>query len=435
MNAALKSRPRVVITGAGAICGAGRTTEAIWSAIREGRSAIGPWTRGDDPAWPIRVAAEVTGVAPRTLVDDRRVHKMLSRSDLFGLYAAAGAVEEAGILAHRDGLESSAVAEFNDRSGVFAGSGGALYSHNYDFFPLMSEAKGDLRVFGREHSTLVDPLWLLRHLPNNVVCHVGIRFGFKGTNACITNQCVGGIMAMIEAAEALRAGEADRATAVGHDAPIDAETLIHYHNLGLVASDTVRPFDRHRGGTVFGEGAAAVVVETAARAEARGAPVLGEFLGSGCVSEALGVVNVRSDGEGLVRAIELALQDAALQPGDVGMIVAHANGTAVSDASEARAIRTVWADAPPPITGFKWAYGHTIAASGALDLVLTLKALRDRSVPGIPTLEQLDPGLAPLPVSATPTVPCHGVALVLCRGFGGMNVAVAIRAAETKAPA
>jgi 3-oxoacyl-[acyl-carrier-protein] synthase-1 len=360
---------------------------------------------------------------------------MLSRSDLFGLYAAGAAIQESGLTEYRNGLSDESAARFNDRSGVFAGSGGGLYSHNYDFFPLMTEARGDLRVFGREHSALVDPLWLLRHLPNNVVCHVGIRSGFKGTNACITNQCAGGIMAVTEAAAALRAGEADRATAVGHDAPIDAETLIHYHNLGLAAPDAIRPYDQSRAGTVFGEGAAAVVLETASEAEARGAPVLGELLGSGCVNEATGVVNVRPDGDGLARAIELALRDAALTPADVGMIVAHANGTLASDASEARAICRVWIGTPPPITGFKWAYGHSLAASGTLDLAMALVALRERVVPGIPTLQTLDPQLAPLPVSANHTRPSSDIAIVLCRGFGGMNVALLIRVGQPEVSA
>jgi 3-oxoacyl-[acyl-carrier-protein] synthase-1 len=361
-------------------------------------------------------------------VEDRRLHKMLSRSDLFGLYAAGQAVRESGLTNYCASLDEGSTAAFNDRIGVFAGSGGAIYRHNYDFFPVMTLARGDLQVFGREHSSWVDPLWLLRHLPNNVVCHLGIRFGFKGTNACITQQCVGGLLAIAEAAAALQAGEADRAVAVGHDTPIDAETLLHYHNLALLAPDAVRPFDQRRAGTVFGEGAGAVTLETAAQAEARGAPVLGEWLGSGCVSEATGVVELRTDGEGLARAIQLALRAAGLQPADVGMIVAHANGTPASDASEAAAIHHVWSEAPPPITGFKWAYGHTIAASGALDLAVALMALRDRTVPGIPTLTRLDPRLAPLPVSASAVPPRSDVAVVLCRGFGGMNVAAAIRA-------
>ena len=131
-------------------------------------------------------------------------------------------------------------------------------------------------------------MWLLRNLPNNVLCHVGIRHNFKGTNACITNQCVGGVLAVAEAAAAIRAGEADRAVAVGHDTPIDAETMFHYHRVGLMSPDALRPFDQRRNGTVFGEGAAAVMLEKAEDAQARGAPVLGEFLGSGCVTEGTG---------------------------------------------------------------------------------------------------------------------------------------------------
>jgi 3-oxoacyl-(acyl-carrier-protein) synthase len=97
-------------------------------------------------------------------------------------------------------------------------------------------------------------MWLLTRLPNNVLCYVGIRNGFKGTNACITNQCVGGALAISEAAAAIRSGEADRAVATGHDAPIEPETVFHYQRLGLLAGDVLRPFDATRSGTIFGEG-------------------------------------------------------------------------------------------------------------------------------------------------------------------------------------
>ena len=110
------------------------------------------------------------------------------------------------------------------------------------------------------------------------------------------------------------------------------------------------------------------------------------------------------------------------------MIVAHGNGTRASDASEVAGIRRVFGEGVPPVTGFKWAYGHLIAASGVIDLVLALKALRQRIVPGIFTLNSLDPELAPFPVSATAQKPRSHIALMICRGFGGMNVALVIRA-------
>jgi 3-oxoacyl-[acyl-carrier-protein] synthase-1 len=418
----------IVITGGGAVCGAGLSLDAIWNAVCQHRSAVKPITHWDATHWPVRVAAEVAGVDNRTLVNDRRLHKIVARTDLFGLYAADVALRHSGLLAYRDRLESAAAAEFHDRSGVFVGSGGGSYGANYEFFPLLTEAAGDLRVFGRELTTLADPMWLLRNLPNNVLCHVGIRSGFKGANACITNQCVGGVMAVAEAAAALAAGEADRVVVVAHDMPIEPETLLHYHQVGLLAQDAVRPFDSQRTGTVLGEGAAALVLETAAAAQARQAIVLGELLGSGCTSEATGLLGLRADGDGLSRAIHLALDQAGLSPGAVGMIVAHANGTTASDASEAAAIRRVFGKDPPPVTGFKWAFGHLIAASGALDLLLALRCLAAQVVPGVPTLTQLDPALAPFPVSSAAQPTRSDLALTLCRGFGGMNVAVVVRA-------
>jgi 3-oxoacyl-[acyl-carrier-protein] synthase I len=428
----MTSSVRVVITGAGAVCGAGRTVGSIWNAILGGQSAVAPMTQWDASAWPVRVAAEVPESSLRTLVEDRRLQKMVSRTDLFGLYAAGEALRESGLLAHRETLAASVAAQFNDRSGVFAGSSGGTFRSTYEFFPLLTQAAGDLAAFGRELEMTVDPMWLLRQLPNNVVCHVGIRHGFRGVNACITNQCVGGAMAVAEAAAALRAGEADRAVALGHDAPIEPETILHYNNLGLLAPEVLRPFDRSRRGTVFGEGAAAVLLETAAAAQARGAEILGEVLGSGCVSEATGILDVLPDGDGLARAIELALKASGLAPAAIGMVVAHGNGTRASDASEAAALRRVFASTLPPITSFKWAFGHTIAASAALDLVMALQALREGVVPGIATLNELDPALAPLPVSAHPQQPRSDLALVCSRGFAGMNVALIVRAGRAR---
>jgi 3-oxoacyl-[acyl-carrier-protein] synthase-1 len=418
----------IVITGAGAVCGAGRTIESIWSSILNGKSAVGAISQWDAGRWPVGVAAEVSEQDVRTLVEDRRLSKMVSRRDLFGLYAAGEAIRHSGVLSKRDHLEGQSLAQFNDRSGVFAGSGGGTFRSTYEFFPLLQQSGGNMSAFGSELEVTVDPMWLLRQLPNNVVCHVGIQHGFRGTNACVTNQCVGGAMAVVEAAAALKAGEADRAVAVGHDAPIEPEAVLHYYNLGLLAPDSLRPFDRARSGTVFGEGAGAVVLETAFEAVARGGSVLGELMGSGCVTEAKGIVELRTDGNGLARAIQLALEDAEISPYEVGMVVAHGNGNPASDSSEAFALKLVFDGEPPPVTSFKWAFGHTIAASATIDLVMTLRALNEQVVPGISTLNEVDPALRPLPVSSRPQRPRSEIALLCSRGFGGMNVALLLRA-------
>jgi 3-oxoacyl-[acyl-carrier-protein] synthase-1 len=421
---------KIVFTGLGAVCGAGKTVDEVWTAICEGRSAIAPIKQWDASKWPIQIAAEVSA-DNRTLVPDRKLHKMISRTDMFGLYAADLAVQQSGLLDHRAKMDPPAAAQFSDRSGVISGSGGGTYRSSYDFLPLLTAANREMPAFGRELGNVVNPMWLLRNLPNNVLCHVGIRYNFKGTNACITNQCAGGPMAVAESAASIRAGEGDRMVAVGHDAPFEPETVLNYHALGLLADDALRPFDRARRGTVFGEGAASVVLEKESDAKNRGAKILGEFLGSGCVSEGTGILDLSPDGNGVSRAIEIALKTTGVKPEQIGMIVAHGNGTRASDASEAAGIRRVFGEKLPPVTGFKWAYGHLIAASGMIDLVFALTALREKIVPGIPTLANLDSEIAPFTASSSAQKPRSDVALVICRGFGGMNVALLVRAVNS----
>ncbi len=420
---------RIVVTGAGVVCAGGMDPATILESVRAGRSSIGPVRQWDTTGWPVADAGEVADFNPRALVDDRKLHKLIRRTDLFGLYAAGRAIEGSGILAHRETQAADAAAIYSDRTGVYVGSGGGNYQNQYEFFPLMSESDDDLPTFGRELSNSVNPMWLLRTLPNNVLGHIGIRHGFKGPNACITNHSVGGALAVIEAMEALRTGEADRAVAVGHDAPIEPQMMLYYQRLGLLTSTVLRPFDAAHDGSLFGEGAGALVLETAASAADRNVQLLGEVLGGGYACEAQGLTAIRDDGDGVARAVRQALDDAGIAAADVGMIVAHGNGTRQSDVSEAAAIRAVFGAAPPPVTAFKWAFGHLIAAAGIVDAVLALVALKEREVPAIPTLRRLDPDCAGLPVSAKRQAPRSDVGLVVSRGFAGTNAALVIRAA------
>lgn len=420
---------RIVITGTGAICGSGKTPSEILDAVRAGRSAIAPIGQWDASRWPVRAAAEVADFNASILLNDRKLFKLIRRTDVFGIYAAGQAIEGAGLAAYRDGLEPDATAQFNDATGIYVGSGGGAYANQYDFFPLLAAADGSLPAFGRELGATVNPMWLLRSLPNNVLCHVGIRHGLKGPNACITNHSISGALAIIEAAQALATGECERAVAAGHDASIEPQMVLYYHGVGLLTEGALRPFDAARSGSAMGEGAAALVLETGDAAAARGATVLGEILGSGCASEGEGLLPIRGDGDGLARAIALALDDSGLSAADVGMIVAHGNGTRSGDASEALALRAVFGAAPPPVTAFKWAFGHLLAASGIIETVLALASLRERTVPGIAALQRLDPACAGLPLSVSAQVPRSDVALVLSRGFGGTNAALAVRAA------
>jgi 3-oxoacyl-[acyl-carrier-protein] synthase-1 len=204
--------------------------------------------------------------------------------------------------------------------------------------------------------------------------------------------------------------------------------LLYYQQLGLVSAQALRPFDARHDGSALGEGAAALTLETEAAAAERGATVLGEVLGFGSAGEAQGLLPVRDDGDGLVRAIQAALGDAGLQPAQVGLVVAHGNGTPNSDRSEARALARVFGADLPPVTGFKWAFGHLLAAAGLIDAVLAIAVLRAGTVPGIAGLGATDADAAALPLSAGPGQARSDVALVLSRGFGGTNAACLLRA-------
>ncbi len=420
---------RILITGSGAVCSGGKHPGEIFAAARDGRSSIAPIRQWDVAQWPARMAGEVADFNPREMVDDRKLHKLIRRTDLFGLYAAGRAIDGAGLTSHRDTLAAGPAAQFSDRTGVYVGSGSGNFQNQYDYFPLLTAAHGSLPEFGRELANTVNPMWLLRSLPNNVLGHIGIKYGLKGSNACITNHSCSGSLAVIEGMEALRNDEAERVVAVGHDAPIEPQMVLYYYRLGLLAADTLRPFDVARDGSVFGEGAGALVLEQEASALSRNATVLGEVLGGGYVSEATGLLSVRDDGDGLARAIAAALDDAKLDAADVGMIVAHGNGTRPSDASEAAAIRTIFGANAPPVTAFKWSFGHLIAAAGILEATVALAALAGGVVPGVATLRELDPDCAGLPVTSDPQAPRSKVALILCRGFAGTDAALLLRAA------
>jgi 3-oxoacyl-[acyl-carrier-protein] synthase I len=427
----------IVITASGTICAAGATPDEAYQALRAGRTAFAPLHDWDSSTWPVPLAAGVGSLDAAAIFEYRKLLKSvqrLRRTDLLGLYAASRAIAASELNRYRATLDDERTAEFNDRTAVYTGCGGVAYHYQYDFLPAMAAAAGDVRAFGAKLSESVNPTWLLQALPNNVLCYLGIAYGFKGANACITNHSVSGTLAIIEAFHALRAGDAARAVAVGHDSPIEPETILNLYHLGLLTTDMIRPFDTARSGCLLGEGAAAMVLETQAAAHARGAAVLGSILGTGVTTEAGGVLAIRPDGDGEVRAIGLALEEAGIGPDDIGFIAAHGNGTVNSDLSEAAAIRRVFGAQLPPVTSFKWALGHTMAAAGAIDAVIALRCLRAGMVPGIATLREADPRCLPAAVSASETQPRADIALVLGRGFGGMNTALVIKAPPDGAP-
>ena len=419
---------RLVITGSSAICGAGQTPSQIVQSLIDGQSAIEPVEFWDTADWPCRAASSVKDYNGGKLLGDRKLLKLVRRSDVFGIYAGDQAISQAGLTEFREAASPDEALVFADQTGCYVGSGGGAFEVNYDYFPLMADAGDDMQVFGRELSSMVNPMWLLRSLPNNVLCHISIRHQLKGVNGCITNHTTSGMLSLIEAAWALREGQASRVVAIAHDAPIEPQTLLYLARVGLVAVDEAAPFDRRHSGCILGEGAGAVVLETEASARERNATVLGEYLGGGDCSEGESLFDVREDGDGVSRSVLAALSDAGLTPRDVGLIVAHGNGTPGSDRSEAVALSSIFGNNMPPVTSTKWSAGHLFGAAGMLDLVVGLECARQGQVPGIGNLKELAPGCERINVSASTREVSSKVVLVISRGFGGTNSAVLLRA-------
>ena len=414
----------IVITGYGCLTASGKDAAATWGAILAGRSGIGEVESWDSSGWPYCLAAEIKDYKPRELVSDRKLLKFITRQDVIGLNAVTQAIAHSGIIGHRDELADPT--DFNDRTGVFVGSPATKYRYQHDFLSPLANAVGDPREFGVRAMEEVHPMWLLRTLPNNVLAYVGIQYGFKGANANLTAHGVSGSQAIAEACRYLKDGAIDRAIVVGYDSASELEALPYYASLGLLSSRGLRPFDRSRDGTVLGEGAGALVLETSDAAERRGAKICGEVLGSSVVTEAAGVLSVREDGDGVSRAIRLALKDSGKRPDEIGMISAHANGSRVSDAGEARAFNEIFGASTIPVTGFKWSLGHTIAASGAIESILALLCLAEGRVPGIANLEELSPECSGVSVSATEQRPRSAVGLVVSRAFAGLNSCIVL---------
>lgn len=414
----------VVITGFGCLTAVGPDADATWEAILGGTTGIRPAADLGGSDWPYRLAAEIKNYNPRELIDDRKLLKVITRQDVIGLNAVSQAVDHSGIIEHRRSLANRV--SFDDRTGVFVGSPATKYRHQHDFLEPLVGTTGDVARFGRRAMEDVHPMWLLRSLPNNVLAYAGIRYGFKGANENITAHGISGAQAIAEACRYLRDGVIDRALVVAYDSASELEALAYYGSVGLLSSQGLRPFDQNRDGTVLGEGAGALVLETRDAAESRGAEVHGEVLGTSVTSEAVGVLAVREDGEGVSRAIRLALEDAETTPDDVGVVSAHANGTRVSDAGEARAFREVFGDATVPVTAFKWSTGHTIAASGVIESILTLLCLKEGRVPGIATFEELSSDCMGINVSAEEQEPTSALGVVVARGFAGLNSCIVL---------
>lgn len=441
------NKSRVFITGISALTACGPSIDQTWSALLDGQSAICPIQAWDLSTWPCHQGAEIDTSNLIKTLPDRKLSKVISKQDVLGIHAAMQAINDSSILTYRADLEryteelkdstnananaNAKVIDFNERTGIYVGSPGNKYLQQYDFLPLMAKSENNMQVFAEELFSEVHPMWLLRILPNNVLAYTGISYGFKGPNHNITNHAVGGMQAIIEAWHAIQVGQIDRAVVVAYDIAPEPQGIYYYEKLGVLSQQSLKPFDFQHDGTILGEGASAIVLESEASVQARKATAYAELVAGASASEQKGLFGIDSEGLALSEFLTDLFNAYSIQTDDLEMIVAHGNGNPLSDITEAKAINQLNANAVP-VTAFKWAFGHTIAASGVLDTALAIKALKERCIPGIANFERAAEDCRHLNISAhhrtlNTNFNKNKDTLLINRGFAGMNAALVIR--------
>ena len=401
---------RIVITGMGGICALGHNASDIWQAMTEGRSGIGPvhhidakYLRND------AIAAEINDFDPLKYIDEARL-PFLDPLSQYALVAAGEAIRQSGLAF---GGERAA------RTAVVVGVGSAGEETREGLYQ---------KLYG-EQASRFHPLGIVRIMSNAPASQISMVHGITGPTFAVSSACASSNHAFAQAAMMIRAGLVDMAIAGGTEACITLGVLRAWEAMRVLAPDTCRPFSAKRRGLVLGEGSGMFVLETLENAQARGATILAELTGVGMSADA-GDIAAPSE-VGAAAAMRIALQDAGMQPEDVGYINAHGTGTAANDCTETRAIHHVFGAHAPrlAVTSTKPMHGHALGAAGALEMIAVLGALRDGIVP--PTLNYLGPD----PACDLDYVPHQARAMTVRAAlsnsfaFGGLNAVVAVRQA------
>ncbi|HZR98900.1 MAG TPA: beta-ketoacyl-[acyl-carrier-protein] synthase family protein [Chloroflexota bacterium] len=406
---------RVVITGLGVVTPIGSDVEAFWQGALAGASAVRRITRFDASGFRSRIAAEIDHVCLDGWVEPKRA-KWLDRYSALALLA--------GLQAIRDGGLEGKLATVRERAGVYVGSalgGVACAESEHTAFVTRGPARISpslaLSVFGGAAST-----------------NLAQELGLHGPNVANANSCASGAVAIGEAFRLIRAGGADLMLAGGVETPLAPLTFGAFAAIRALSERNAeparasRPFDRARDGFVMAEGAALLLLESAATARRRGARVYAEVLGYGTTNDAYHMTAPRPDGSQARRCIELALADAALPPTAIGLVSAHASATPLGDRAEARALADVLGAHAPLVFATKGMHGHALGATPAMETALLALALARGWAPPCTNLDAPDPDVA-LRFTGASAVPVHArYGLKNAFGFGGINVSLVLGA-------
>ena len=406
------------MTGVGLVSPLGIGTDANWTALCAGQNGIGPITRFDASHHSARIAGEVKGFDPLQFVEKKDVKKM----DVFiqlAIAASQFAVDDARL---------KVTPEIAPRVGVFIASG-----------------IGGFSTIEREHRALLEggprrisPFFIPASIINLAAGQVSIRFGAKGPNSATCTACSASAHAIGDALEIIRRGRADIMIAGGSEAAITPMGVGGFAAMRALSTRNdqperaSRPFDRDRDGFIMGEGAGVIILEELAVAKRRNAPIYAELVGYGMSADAYHITAPSEDGDGGMRVMASAIDDAGITPERIDYINAHGTSTPYNDKLETLAIRRLFGDHASrlAISSTKSMTGHLLGAAGGLEAGITALAIKHQVVPPTINYEHPDPECDLDYVPNTKRPMKIDYALSNSFGFGGTNGALLFKRYE-----
>jgi 3-oxoacyl-[acyl-carrier-protein] synthase II len=407
---------RIVITGLGCVTPVGSDVARVWTAIKEGRSGIGPLQAFDSERFSASIAGEVSGFD----VGDYLTPKEARKSDTFihyGLAASMQAIADAGLEANPDDPH---------RYGVAVGSG-----------------IGGIQTIEQTYQTYIDsgprrisPFFVPGCIINMIAGQVSIRYGFQGPNISIVTACTSATHNIGEAARMIAYGDADVMVAGGAEYGTTPTAYGGFTAARALSTrndepeKASRPWDRERDGFVLSNGAGVLVIEELEHARRRGATIHAELVGYGRSADAYHITSPPENGDGAARCMDNAIRDAGIDPEQVDYINAHGTSTQVGDRAECEAVRTVFGAHANElmISSTKSMTGHLLGAAGGIEALLTVLALRDRIVPPTINLDDPDECCSDLDLVPHTARECRiDYGLSNSFGFGGTNGSLLLR--------
>src|SRR5919202_1279856 len=379
MSVSTNGRRRVVVTGLGAVTPLGNDVETTWANLLAGESGAGPITHFDHTGYPVHFACELKDFDPGEWIDRKRARRMDRFAQMI-LAAARQAEADSGI----------DVAAEADRIGASVATGiGGLRSYQ-DCYDTLLERGPDR----------VNPFSIPAIIPNMGAAWVSMELGTRGPLASQCTACAASNMAIGDGLDAIRLGRSDVMLCGGTEAPITVVGIAGFSAMRALSrrndepEKASRPFDAGRDGFVMGEAAGIVVLEELEHARARGAKIYAELIGYGLSSDAQHITEPDPTGRHPARAMRMAIDDAGVSSDEIDYINAHGTSTPIGDASETRVIKLAAGEETArkiPVSSTKGATGHTLGASGAVEAITCVLAIRDGVLPPTINYENEDP--------------------------------------------